>query len=207
MTSKATPRRRAAAFRGAIGHAKLLLLLQRQPCTVGELKRKTGASDGAVRRFFSGWLALGRVRISGMQKSNYNTAPVPVFAYGPGACAGVMTFTSSRPTADMIALDHMFRALEDHPCTEHDLVEVSGFNISTVHKVVLLLLQKHKLHIGAWDRTVNHIRIPAYRYGPGRNATKPRREPKRDINLRHWHRQKAKRHQQQVTEALKGAPQ
>lgn len=177
------------------GYATYIKALSMFPCTAARFAAAARINDQAARRYMNELCKAGLARPVAKEKTERGNTYRLVYGPGVGLRYGRQsTIASSLALLIGCAKEGMSTA------------EVSahlGICSRSVNRVFSMLKRAKLLHISGWRLGVT-THSPVYTYGPGRDAPKPKKTPRKVTNARYWAARKAKLHQLQVMRALAG---
>lgn len=181
------------------GHPLYIALLAslRDPQTIQGLMRKHKVSPCMAYPFVVKMHKAGRLHICGWQQLP-GKRPLALYAFGRGVDAPMPTKapsgqksrvkllpSSTGANAHLTAFEYLLREIEAGPCTPKEVAEASGIDLETARET-LRLLEAHSLaHIKAWHRPYKGSPVPAYAFGPGKRAPRPKPIPKSVIQAKY----------------------
>jgi hypothetical protein len=187
---------------GAPFYIGILGALVRGPATLRQLK---GNSRNTVNvcRALRQMRRYRMVHVSGWSKDAPGR-PAAVWRFGAGVDVapvggGKAPAPPARPTVAMIALAAMVDSMRRGPATANEMAAASGLSAAAVWANVRLMRAAGVCHIDAWEKTA-----PAYSFGPGPDAPRPKREDKRVIEVRYYRKKKARKEQMRLLGAICG---
>lgn len=185
-------------------HAPLVRALIEKPDTTAGLVERLAIGRTAAYRIVNALHSRLRLIHICEWRLKPRAWPVPVFAFGAGldvpppemALYGRRSrYTARERTApapvSLIVFASLVRALSE-PRAVDELVEITGANICTIRRAVRVLHAERLIRIARYEApggraTGGLTRL--WQWAPGqRDANRPRRKPKREINRRHRER-------------------
>jgi hypothetical protein len=190
--------------RGAHGYAAVLMALYSADATTSQLQRAVGTQNSTMTLCVRGLYRHGLICVGGYRQAGKG-CPAVVWRFGPGpdAPAPRTARAPTKPAAtgvEMVAFAAFVRCLMEHPSTLRDLREASGFGQQTTGRLVRFM--RGALHIKRWDRLA-HIPQPAYVWGRGPDAVRPRPQPVAVVTKRYDDKRRALARQVRILDALR----
>lgn len=166
--------------RGVRGYAAVLVALSNGDATTACLAARLHTKRDTVRKCLRAFYRHGLIHVGGWCRA-LKGPPAAVWRIGAGSDAPALA-SSKAPTApeltgtEMLAFVCFVQALMAAPSTSYQLHDESGLNRHTCRRLIAAL--RSLIHVAEWDRT-HHVPVPAYAWGQGIDARRPKAESRK----------------------------
>lgn len=191
IRSNASQRRRAGAYVGYVGYAKILAATA-EPRTHAEISAITGVYEKGLLRLLKQFRAFGLVHRVGWVKPDHGFA-MAQWKLGMGEEAPVPLNAKGRPQAyhdqrpkmqpRAVAFASLVNALQQGASSRTSLMEQSGLPHGALHRVIAAMHKMKLITVAAWTRREDGCGpwIPCYEWGPGvPNIPRPKARKRKD---------------------------